>query len=246
MKVVRKLQDHLQKASKPETKKWFENYLRNVISYRGVKTPVIHKILDHWRIEEGLGASPLRKQFEIACHLIRQEKAEDKFAGIIYIQKYLYKEMGVKVLLRHFDRLYRENCFWDWCTTDWFCVRVLDPMIVFHGKFTAEIIANWRKKENFWQRRSSIISFRGVSREKKYHGLIKKVIADLIKEQDRFIQTAVGWTLSDLSKIYPEVAEKIVEKHFKFLLPEVIRRHTKHLPKHKVYKLSKNPIKTAI
>ena len=236
MKTVKSLQNQLQRASDQKTKSWFENYLRNVISYRGVKTPLIHKILVQWRIDEGLNHLSFQNQFKVACNLIQQKKAEDKFAGIIYIQKYLYREMKAKTLLKKFDRLYKENCFWDWCTTDWFCVRVLDPMIILHGKDVAESIADWRKKKDLWQRRSSIVSFRGAVKEKKYHGFMKKVIADLVNEQDRFIQTGIGWVLSDLSKFYPEVAEKMVEKYFKFLLPEVIRRHTKYLQKHETYK----------
>ena len=246
MKTVKKLQNQLQKASDPKTKKWFENYLRNVISYRGVKTPLVCKILAQWRFEEGLSDWSFQKQLEIACNLIRQKKAEDKFAGTIYIQKYLIGKINSKILLEKFDQLYKENCFWDWCTTDWFCVRVLNPMIILHGKSVAETIAGWRKRKNFWQRRSSIVSFRKASEEKKYHGLIKKIVADLVNEQDRFIQTAVGWVLSDLSKNYPEVASRIVENHFNLLCPEVIQRHTKHLPRHKTYKTlkRKNQIKS--
>ncbi len=242
MKTVNRLQSLLQGVSDEKTKKWFENYLKNVICYRGVKTPLILKTLDRWRKEERIDRWTSEKQLAIACELIRQKTAEDKFAGIIYIQKHLYKQMDPKILLKNFDRLYKESCFWDWCTTDWFCVRVLDPMIIFHGKSVAEIIAGWRKSKNFWQRRSSIVAFRKASKERKYHSFIRKIVSDLVKEQSRFIQTAVGWVLSDLSKDHPEVVEKIVEKHFDFLFPEVIRRHTRHLSKHGIYRLKKRKI----
>lgn len=239
MEVIEKLQIRLQKASTLKTRKWFERYLKGVISYRGVKTPVVSEVVTQWRMDERLDLWTCQKQLGMACELIRQKKAEDKFAGTIYIQKYLYKGMNPEILLKSFDRLYRESCFWDWCTTDWFCTRILDPMIVLHGKSVAGVIAGWRKSKNFWQRRSSIVPFRKASREKRYHGLIKKVIAELVHSQDRFIQTALGWVLSDLSKNHPGVAEQIVEKHFNFLSSEVIRRHTRHLPKHETYRTLK-------
>ena len=240
MKTVKKLQTRLQKESHPQVRKWFENYLRDVISYRGVKTPKVTEIMDQWRLDEGLDQWPLNKQFQVVCTLIRQKKAEDKFAGIIYIQKHLLKKMDSKTLLEHFNRLYSENCFYDWSTTDWFCVRVLDPMIVSGGTFEAKTIADWKKSQNLWQRRSSIVSFRNVSKNKKYHSMIKQTIAHLVKEQERFIQTGIGWVLSDMSKQHPKVAAQIVKKHFHQLSMEVIRRHTKHLPDHRLYKEQKS------
>lgn len=85
MNHINKLQTRLEKVSDQKTKKWFENYLKNVISYRGVKTPTVAKIVSHWRVDEAIDKLPLKKQMEIACDLIREKKAKDKFAGIIYI-----------------------------------------------------------------------------------------------------------------------------------------------------------------
>lgn len=236
MNHIKKLQTKLEEVSDEKTKKWFENYLKNVISYRGVKTPAVAKIVSHWRVDEAMDKLSLEKQMEIACDLIREKKAEDKFAGIIYVQKYLSGSLETDILLQNFNRLYDQGAFWDWSTTDWFCIRVLDPLIMRSEDTVAHEIGSWYKSRNFWQRRSSIVSFRGSAKGNKHLAIIKRNITSLVKEDERFIQTAIGWLISDLSRYYPGEANDIISKHFSDLSYEVINRHTKYLPSHKKLK----------
>ena len=236
MNHIKKLQIRLDEVSDEKTRKWFENYLKNVISYRGVKTPIVAKIVSHWRVDEAIDKLPLKKQMEIACDLIREKKAEDKFAGIIYIQKYLSNRLETDILLQNFNRLYDQGAFWNWSTTDWFSIRVLDPFIMKSEDTVAREIGSWYKSRDLWQRRSSIVSFRGSAKENKHLAIIKRNIASLVKEDERFIQTAIGWLISELSRYYPDEANDIVSKHFSDLSYEVINRHTKYLPDHKKLK----------
>ena len=76
MNYIKKLQTKLDEVSDEKTRKWFENYLKNAISYRGVKTPAVAKIVSHWRVDEAIDKLPLKKQMEIACDLTREKKRE--------------------------------------------------------------------------------------------------------------------------------------------------------------------------
>ncbi len=240
MNHIKELQTRLEEASDEKTRKWFEDYLKNAISYRGVKTPVVAKIVSSWRVDEGIDSLALKEQMEIACTLIREKKAEDEFAGILYIQKYLLRPVTADLLLRNFNRLYKQGAFHDWSTTDWFCIRVLDPFIMRSEDKVAQEIGSWYKSDNLWQRRSSIVSFRGSAKKSKHLAIIKRNIASLVKENERFIQTAIGWLISELSRHYPDEASDIVSKHFTDLSYEVITRHTKYLPDHKELKKRKS------
>lgn len=66
------------------------------------------------------------------------EKAEDKFAGIIYIQN-LSGRVETDILLQNFNRLYDQGAFQNWSITDWFCIRVLDPFIMSEDAVAWEI-----------------------------------------------------------------------------------------------------------
>jgi len=242
-KLVSDLQSRVNDAADMKTKTWFENYLKHAIRYRGVKTPEVAKILAEWRKFHGLHQCPETEQLNLALSLIREEHAEDKFAGTIYIQEYLLKRISADSLLANAENLFSSGAFFDWSTTDWFCVRVLGPAIVRHGQQAAERIASWRRKSNLWNRRASIVPFRAVVHDEDYHHLIRSTVAILIKEEERFIQTGIGWVISDLSKLYPDTAAELVELHFNDLSDEVIKRHTKYLSNHDRYKARKRPSK---
>ena len=124
-------------------------------------------------------------------------------------------------------------------TKDWFSVRVLGPLLRLGRTGTAERIAGWRTAENLWQRRAAIVPFRAVVRDPSYHPFIETTVAALVGERERFIQTGIGWVVSDLAKVHASVAAALVERHFDDLSAEVIRRHTRYLPEHERYKARK-------
>lgn len=238
--LIADLQRRLDAVADPATKAWFENYLKQAISYRGVKTPVVTGITAEWRSAHNLDRLPGQDQLDLAATLIRQDHAEDKFAGTLYIQKYLVRRVDAAAILTVAEELFARGAFYDWSTTDWFSVRVLGPLIKRHGSSAAERIAGWHKAANLWQRRSSIVPFRAVVRQEEYHSLVEATIRALVRERERFIQTGIGWVISDLSKAHPSRAAALVERHFDDLFAEVIRRHTRYLPDHGRYKARKS------
>ena len=237
--LINLLLDRLQKESDLKTKKWFDNYLKGAIEYRGLKTPKVSQIVKEWHSTNNLSDYAPEEQLKLCTDLIANSFAEDKFAGTIYIQKFLLKKIDYQFLLNECNSLFKNGYFFDWSTTDWFCTRVLDPTIVKHGINSAEMIAKWRFSENFWQRRASIVSFRHASAYQDYHPLIEEIIDELVKENERFIQTGIGWVLADMSKKYPVKAEALFRKYLNELQREVIDRHSKHLPCHQELKQQK-------
>lgn len=230
------LQERLDAVADPATKEWFEKYLKHAIGYRGVKSPVVARIVGEWRRERGLGRLPDGEQLRLARSLIRESLAEDKFAGILYMQKHLVGRLEPDRLLEVAEELFAGGAFFDWSTSDWFSVRVLGPLLRRGGMEVAGRIAGWRGAGNTWQRRAAIVPFRAVVRDEVYHPLIEETIAALVGERERFIQTGIGWVVSDMSKAHPDVAAALVERHFDELSAEVVRRHTRYLPGHEVYK----------
>ena len=241
--MIADLQARLDAVADPGTKTWFENYLRHAIGYRGVKTPVVARIVAAWRGEHGLERLPADDQLALARSLIEEGLAEDKFAGILYMQKHLVRRLRPERLLAVAEGLFAEGAFFDWSTSDWFSVRVLGPLLGRGRTGTAERIAGWRTAENLWQRRAAIVPFRAVVRDQSCHRLIETTVAALVGERERFIQTGIGWVVSDMSKVHPGFAATLVERHFDDLSAEVIRRHTRYLSDHERYKTRKRGLR---
>ncbi|MEL6162077.1 MAG: DNA alkylation repair protein [Cyanobacteria bacterium J06627_32] len=207
--LTKALITQLDSAANEKTKQWFDNYLKGAIEYRGVKTPMVTKLVTSWKKDYNLTQYSIEEQLALCELLIQSRFAEDKFAGTIYLQKFLCKILPWQQLVSFSAGLFEAGYFFDWSTTDWFCVRVLDPAIIRHGLEAAEQIAQWRTAQTLWQKRAAIVSFRHASKDSRYHSLIKKIIADLVTDERRFIQTGIGWVLADLSKPYPNEAEAL-------------------------------------
>jgi len=109
-------------------KKRFENCRKCAIEYSGGKTHAGAEIGAGWRDRHRAGRLPADREVLIAANLMRGSKAEDKFAGITYIQKYLLGKADAVTLLDTAETLFGEGAFFDWSTNDWFCVRVLGPI----------------------------------------------------------------------------------------------------------------------
>lgn len=230
--MVSDLQMRLDAVADAARKAWFESYLQHVIGYRGVPMPDVVRTVSSWRKECGIDGLAEADQLSVAVSLIGCALAEDKFAGMVYIQKYLMRRVSAAQILEAAESLFAAGAFCNWATSDGFSMRVLGLLIRREGSGVAERIAGWHTAADLWQRRSSIVPFRAVVNDPSYHPLISTVIAALVKERERFIQTGIGWVVSDMAKVHPDTAGALVTRHLDELSTEVIRRHTRHLPDH--------------
>ena len=164
--------------------------------------------------------------------------AEDKFTAILWLQKWFrHRQAGAQrsnALGRIFDLL--ENVFacgdiHDWSTNDWLCVRVLETIPKKHPDFIDRLVG-WREASSVWQRRSGLLAFKKSIKAGAFHEEVEGIVAKLLPTEERFVQTAIGWVLSDASRTHPHWAARMFERHFGDLSHEVIVRHTKHLPNH--------------
>ena len=64
--------------------------MKEVIPFRGVGIPANRELLAAWRKEYGIDKWSLERQLDIALEFFNEPIAEDKLAGILYLQKYLY------------------------------------------------------------------------------------------------------------------------------------------------------------
>ncbi len=229
-------QARLAELSDERTKAWFESYLKGMATYRGVRTPTVTRELKAWLVQSGASSLPAGRQLNLCRKLVQSEYCEDKFAAFIWIQTRLIDELAIDDLLGEAQLWLESGWLSDWSTNDWFSVRVMQPAFVRHGLAVRRRLEWWASEEDVWRRRASIVPFRAVVDDERYHPSLRRLTAKLVTDERRFVQTALGWVLADLSKVYPDVADELFDRYFGAFLPEVIRRHTKHLPRHEAFK----------
>jgi len=231
---IKTLQARLQEQAVPETKAWWEGYMKHVIPFRGVKMPVVRSVLHSWYQTEELATSlSLPQQKELALRLFREEFTEDKLAGILFLQEILLPIGAIQCQddLPGFAALFSDRWIYDWNVCDWFCVKVLGPLIGQEGEACAAAIAAWRQAENLWQARCSVVAFVPEASNRDYYPLIEESCAVLIRRDERFAKTAVGWILRDISKHDEPRLKAFVENNLGHFSLESLRNATKYLAK---------------
>lgn len=228
--LVRCLQDALDGVSSGKTKTWWERYLKGAIRFRGAGIPQIRSVLSDWRSESGVGSWALADQFALALRLLEEPMAEDKLAGVLFLQEYLYDRIPWRESLRQYGLLFERGLIADWNTCDWFCVRVLGPTIAANGRVCASAVAKWSTSRELWKARASLIGFVPVIAVPGHYPLVLRSSAVLIRRDERFAKTAVGWILRDLSKFDPRTVTAFVEENLPYFSRESIRNALKYSP----------------
>ncbi|MDE0088175.1 MAG: DNA alkylation repair protein [Candidatus Poribacteria bacterium] len=212
-KLKEKLQSRIDKFADEKRKVWFENYIKHDTKYRGVEIPTIRAELKDWYKHENIDELPLDEQLNLALSFFKEDYAEDKFAGILFLQIHLYNKFDYKELLSKFESIFENGYIYDWSVCDWFCTRVLRQMIKINGKECAEAISKWHTANNVWQARCSVVAFTTLTKENKYTSLLLKSNAKLIKREERFAKTAVGWILRELSKVDKQIVVDFIAEY---------------------------------
>lgn len=234
--LLQDFQTRLQSHASDSTKDWWEKYLRGAASFRGVRMADVRSELGAWYADHHLHSRTPRSQAGIGVALIRATETEDKLGGILLFHEILIPggEPKWDALLPSFERLFEHGHLADWNAVDWFCVKVLGPLIERDGEPCGRAISEWRGGSTLWQRRASAVAFVNLAkREELFPGMRELVLqscAVLISSPERFSQTGAGWVLRELSRSAPEPVLEFVLGHSGWMSREALRNAIKALP----------------
>jgi 3-methyladenine DNA glycosylase AlkD len=138
--LIERLQLRLNEDATAATREWWTKYLKGTASFRGVKMADVREAVHAWfeeeRLREHLSAG---QQKDLALLLLEEDFTEDKLAGVLFLKEIL---LPAGVLdcgpdLPRFARLFDRGHIRDWGTCDWFCVKVLGPLVTQQGEACA-------------------------------------------------------------------------------------------------------------
>jgi 3-methyladenine DNA glycosylase AlkD len=236
--LIDRLQLRLNARATDATREWWTKYLRGAASFRGVKMEDIRTAVHARFEEEQLGEClSVGRQKDLALMLLEEDYTEDKLAGVLFLQEILLPEGALdwRSELPHFARLFDEGYIRDWSICDWFCVKVLGPLVAQQGESCARAISEWREADGVWQRRASVVAFANLVREgdQNFAGFTEMMLTNcsrLLGSQERFAQTGVGWVLRELSRSDQGRVIRFVEANLDRFSREALRNATKYLP----------------
>jgi len=219
------------------TREWWTKYLKGAASFRGVKMEDVRKAMHAWFKEERVGDSlSVRRQKDLALMLLEEDHTEDKLAGILFLQEILLPAGALdwRSELPRFARLFDQGYIRDWNVCDWFCVKVLGPLVERQGETCARAISGWREAGSVWRRRASVVAFANLASEgdRNFVGFTEMVLdncSHLLGSQERFVQTGVGWILRELSRSDESRVVGFVEANLDLFSREGLKNATRYL-----------------
>jgi hypothetical protein len=122
----------------------------------------VRKAVHAWFEEERLGEHlSVGQQMDLALMLLEEDYVEDKLAGVRFLQEILLPAAALdwRSDLPRLARLLDQGYIQDWNVCDWFCVKVLGPLVEQQGEACARAISEWRGANSVWQRRASVVAF---------------------------------------------------------------------------------------
>jgi 3-methyladenine DNA glycosylase AlkD len=236
--LIERLQLRLNAHATTATREWWSRYLRGAASFRGVKMADVRKAVHAWFREERLGEHlSVGQQKDLALMLLEEDYSEDKLAGILFLQEILLPASALdwRSDLPRFARLFDEGYIRDWNLCDWFCVKVLGPLVEQQGEACARAISEWREANCVWQCRASVVAFVNLASkgDRNFPGFTEMVLdncSHLLGSQERFAQTGVGWVLRELSRSDEGRVVGFVEANLDRFSREGLKNATKYLP----------------
>ena len=169
----------------------------------------------------------ISEQIDLLNDLMTSKYTEDKLSAIIYIQINWNKtneHEQIALISYWFDK----ELVTDWNVCDWLCVRLLTPMIDYWPKDTLRELKKWNKNQNQWKARASLVPFAQCKKIEQHKNTIKEFSTELIKRDERFCKTAVGWVLREYSKIDSAFVREFLSEFENWTTNEVIRNATKY------------------
>lgn len=225
----------------PKTKNWWAAYVKNSAPFLGVKMAGIRSAVHQWHEANVSDILTLDQQSDLARALVLERHTEEKLAGMLMLQEILIPKGAIECTdyIDRFAELFNSQGIYDWNVCDWFCIKVLGPLIEQEGRECATAVSAWRSADDLWQACASLVPFVSVASNAAYYPLIAKSCSVLIRREERFAKTAVGWIMRAVSKHDVGFVRNLLDDQIEFFSVESLKKATKYFTKgdQKAYQL---------
>jgi 3-methyladenine DNA glycosylase AlkD len=196
----------------------------------GVGIPEIREIIKQFEKDQQLNKLPIKIQIEFLNDLMKNENTEPKLAAILFIQIY-WKSKNYEDILNISSSWFDNQWISDWNVCDWLCVRLLTPILDKEPELAISVFGKWNKSENLWKARASLVPFAQSKKIERHSKKIQQFSAELIKREERFCKTSVGWVLREYSKTDIKFVMDFLEQNKDWTPKEVVKNATKYIGK---------------
>ena len=201
---VRSLKELFEKNANPANAAPMKKYMRDQFEYLGIKSPQFKVLQSEFIKQHGL--PPMEDLDVIVRELWSLPQREFQYLAVSLIGK-MEKQLGEEFIVT-LEHLITHKSWWD--TVDTLAGHPVGVMFKRYPKVKAKYLKKWRKSENFWLRRTTLLFQLGYKTDTDFN-----LLCDLVRENlgsdEFFINKAIGWALRQYAWTNPTAVKKFVK-----------------------------------
>ncbi len=118
-----------------------------------------------------------------------------------------------------------------WALLDYLSTKPLGVLALAYEDPIYSKVSTWSKSKHLWTRRASILIHILPARKKRLRAEYAiPTFEKLLHEKEFFIRKAIGWTLREISKHYPEITYEFLKEHKEGVSGLTMREGGRKLP----------------
>ncbi len=181
-----------------------KRYMRDQFEYLGIKTPQSAALIKDFIKEHGL--PPLDKLDEISRDLWSLPQREFQYAATGLIRR-LENKLEPEFITT-LEYLLVTKSWWD--TVDTIAGNAVGIHFKRFPKVREKYLKKWRKSDNFWLRRTTLLFQLGYKKETDFD-LLCEIIKENLGSDEFFINKAIGWALRQYAWTNPKPVKRFVK-----------------------------------
>lgn len=181
-----------------------KKYMREQFEYLGIKSPEGAALLRRHLQEHGL--PPLNNLDVVVRELWSLPQREFQYTALALIGK-----LETKVdenFITTIEYLITTKSWWD--TVDILAGHAVGSHFKRFPKMKEKYLKKWRKSDNFWLRRTTLLFQLGYKKETDFD-LLCEIIKENLGSDEFFINKAIGWALRQYAHTNPAPVKKFVK-----------------------------------
>jgi len=181
-----------------------KKYMRDQFEYLGIKSPQGAALMKEFIKEQGL--PPIAQLDTIARELWSLPQREFQYAAMSLMGR-LEKKVEPE-FISIIEYLLVTKSWWD--TVDALAGHAVGTQFKRFPDVREKYLKKWRKSDNFWLRRTTLLFQLGYKKETDFD-LLCELIKENLGSDEFFINKAIGWALRQYAHTNPAPVKKFVK-----------------------------------
>jgi len=181
-----------------------KKYMRDQFDYLGIKSPQLAALLKDFIKQNGL--PPIDQLDTILRELWSLPQREFQYTANSFLGR-LENQLEPKIITT-IEYLLTTKSWWD--TVDSIAGGIVGPLFKRFPKVRDKYLKKWRKSDNFWLRRVTLLFQLGYKKETDFD-LLCELIHENLGSDEFFINKAIGWALRQYAHTNPVPVKKFVK-----------------------------------